>query len=49
MNPETAERLLRLHEYLRQAMELPDKEGNRLYIEDLQETIAMLTPKGRKS
>jgi hypothetical protein len=47
MTPETAERLTRLHAYLAEAMKDPD--GNRLYIEDLQATIAMLTPKGRKS
>ena len=47
MNPETAERLLRLNEYLAEAMK--DPEANRAYIEDLQETIAMLTPKKRKS
>jgi hypothetical protein len=44
---ETADRLLRLHEYLAEAMKHP--EHNRLYIEDLQETIATLTPKRRKS
>jgi hypothetical protein len=47
MNQETAGRLLRLHEYLAEAMK--DPLVNQLYIADLQETIAMLTPKGRKS
>lgn len=47
MNQETADRLLRLHGYLAEAMK--DPEHNELYIGDLQATIAMLTPKGRKS
>jgi hypothetical protein len=42
-NHETAERLARLKGYLDEAMKDPD--GNRMYIADLQETIAMLTPK----
>ena len=47
MTPETKERLARLNEYLAEAMKDPD--NNRLYIEDLQETIAMLTPKRKSS
>ena len=47
MNQETAERLLRLNALLAEAMK--DPEANRAYIEDLQETIAMLTPKKRQS
>jgi hypothetical protein len=46
-NHEAAERLARLRGYLAEAMK--DPEGNRLYIADLQETIAMLTPKKAKS
>jgi hypothetical protein len=46
MNQETAERLARLNDYLDEAMKDPD--NNRLYIADLQETIAMLTPKRAK-
>jgi hypothetical protein len=47
MNQETAERLARLNDYLAESVKYPD--NNRLYIADLKETIAMLTPKRRKS
>lgn len=47
MSPETSERLARLKEYLAEAMK--DPKENRLYIEDLKETISMLTPKRKQS
>jgi len=46
MSQESVERLARLNEYLAEAMK--DPVGNRLYIADLQYTIAMLTPKRAK-
>ncbi len=46
MTPETAERLIRLNEYL--AIAVRDPDNNKEYISDLLETIAMLTPKKKE-